>query len=92
MIELPEVGTKFRHPKFPRKIFSFISATHKGDITYWSFIEVNAGKARFFYPDEVILLDEKPKKNKRVQEKKETPRVEGDSKTITIGNDSIEVR
>lgn len=99
-MDAPEIGTKFRHPKFPRKVYSFISATKKGDIEYWSFIDVNSGKARFFYPDEVIEIIDKESRPRDIKtdvtqnhspssQKKKGPVVNGKAKMISIDGEDV---
>lgn len=99
-MEIPEIGTKFRHPDYPKKVFAFMSQNGKDDKVYWSFIDVNKGTARFFNPEEVIEIVPKGKKvnsdkgntkNRSPFVPKQKPALEGDEKVITVGGDEITV-
>lgn len=98
-MDVPEIGTKFRHKDYGNKVFAFMSENQKGEVYYWSFIEVNSGKARYFHPEEVIEIHNKhvtkakdaAKKRHPSMFKRDKPVLEGQEKVISIGGEEVTI-
>jgi hypothetical protein len=88
-VDTPQIGDKFKHPKYPRHTYAFLREESKGDVVWWVFIDVNTGKSKFFYPDEVHSVGEKKRRAKA--EKNNRPVLEGETKSVVIGGEEVTI-